>query len=585
MKNGVKGGKSKKARSSQCPYCGKQHRIYMIKCPDYGQVIDDVFKLEGRILEGKYEVGPMIAEGGMGVVYEGKHLALGQRLAIKFLMRNMVKSPALLARFQNEARMAASLGHRNIVEIIDMGSTNEKIPFIVMEYLEGHDLAEVLMARTRLPAELAVDFTMQILGALRAVHEKGIIHRDLKPENVFIVEETGGEFTLKIVDFGVSRLDRPTARKGMKLTQTGSVFGTPRYMAPEQARGDREIDHRVDLYATGVILYEMITGAVPFDREEYNALIIAITTEEPVHVNSHGVQIPAGLDDIVMRALVKDPDMRFANVEEFMQVLSPFRSEQPSSIEISVPTPPSPPIMKAAPAGEDPEDGATSSSVQEAVTVRPGSMQSPAPGDPATGSSSDSSERVPDTDRTAPGWEGLSGAHRKPRRSRALWVILSVCIVLVVAAGAAGAALYMKERAARSEQAAKEEAPVDAPVEAPVETPVETPPTSFTLDLEGLPEGAEVYVDGLLHPERPVLVARSDGPSEVRIAAPGHEDWERKLAISADLSVPVEMTALPPPAEEPAGGKKSGKKKPRKKKKPAPEGGGKKIDRSFPGMK
>jgi serine/threonine-protein kinase len=573
VKDDANSGKSKRAKSFTCPFCGKPHRIYMIKCPDYGQVIDDVFKLEGRVLDGKYEVGSLIAEGGMGVVYEGRHLTLGQKLAIKFLMRDMVKSPALLARFQNEARMAASLGHRNIVEVIDMGSTNEKIPFIVMEFLEGHDLANVLMTRTRLPIPLAVDFTIQILGALRAVHQKGIIHRDLKPENVFIVEEAGGEFTIKIVDFGVSRLGKVGARKGMRLTQTGSVFGTPRYMAPEQARGDREIDHRVDLYACGVLLYEMLTGAVPFDREEYNTLIIAITTEDPVHVSSHGIKIPAGLDDVVMKALVKDPDERFADVEEFMQALAPYRSDQLGSMEISVSIP--------SPPGEDPADGPSPSSIQEAVTITPGSRRERDPGDPATGPSSTSStSRSRDTDRTAPGWEGMSGARAKPHRSRALWTVLAVCLVVVAAGGGAVAAFFMKERAARSEQPAEERASEEKP---PEETPVVTPPAWFTLDLEGLPEGAEVYVDDLLHPERPIMVARSDRPSALRIAAPGYEDWERQMDIAADIAMPVEMTPLPPPAVEPA--RQAKKKKKKKKKNPVPKGSGKKIDRTFPGLK
>jgi serine/threonine-protein kinase len=416
---------------------------------------------------------------------------------------------------------------------------------------------------------------MQILAAMRAVHEKGIIHRDLKPENVFIVEEQDGSYTIKIVDFGVSRLDRSAARKAMKLTQTGSVFGTPRYMAPEQARGDREIDHRVDLYACGVLLYEMLTGAVPFDREEYNALIIAITTEEPLHVSSHGVPIPAGLDEIVMRALVKEPDERFADVEEFMQALLPYRSEQPGSMDISVevdvPQSSEYPTTESAPSEQSATvEAPTSSSVHDSATVE----------SKVSGGPSSTPRRSRETEKTAPGWEGTADAHEKHRSRKVLWVVLAACLVVVVAGGAAGSVLLMRERAGKQVQTGSDPAPEKKTPEVPAEP---EGPQSFTLGLAGLPEGAEVYVDGLMHPERPLVVQESEAAS-VRITAPGYETWEKDLAIAADLSMQVEMVALPPPEEEPPASKKAKKKK-KKKKPPVETGGGKKIDRSFPGLK
>ena len=326
--------------SFECPHCSNPHPGYLSRCPETGKKVDRAFKMQGELLEGKYRVGEMLMSGGMAVVYEGVQENLGRKVAIKFLRTLASEEHQPEHRFQREAMLAASIGHGNIVDVFDMGETEDGVHYIVMEYLRGQDLGDLLADRVRIPASEAVGIVLQVLGALRAVHAEGIIHRDLKPENVFLAREPGGEEVVKVLDFGISRLAQPS----VSLTMSGAVFGSPGYISPEQARGAADVDHRADLYSAGVILYELVTGRLPFDAEGYNEMLIALTTEDPVPVSGRGVDLDEGLAGAVMRAIRRDPRERFAGAEEMIDALRPYTSPERSSlVPRASPPPPYPP--------------------------------------------------------------------------------------------------------------------------------------------------------------------------------------------------------------------------------------------------
>jgi serine/threonine-protein kinase len=542
-KKPVSGSSSSGARAFLCPHCGQEHPFYMTRCPDNGIEVDEVYKMAGQMLEGKYRIGDMIAEGGMGVVYEAEHTKIGRKLAVKFLMKNITANPLMLKRFQNEARIAASVGHRNIVDILDMGTTPRKIPYIVMEYLDGSDLGDVIDAVTRLPPPLAAELAIQILGALRAVHLKGIVHRDLKPENVFIVRETGGGMIVKILDFGISRLQQRD-KVGQDLTRTGAVFGTPRYMSPEQARGLKDIDHRADIYSVGVILYKMITGVTPFEQEDYNNLIIAITTEEPLPVSSHGVPVDPRLEAIVMQALARDPAERFEDADSLMRALHPFRSSAMEEVDPTSSTDSGPlSALEGSPGGTPAElisqavkrvstpgsrPGTPENSLEDATVSSEEILTGSSP--PARGVTS-SSPAVGDS-HTMGGMEIVAGSEdEEPASARGRGVMIFGSIILaMVVLGVVAVLLWKKVNGADDVGAV------------PIEQAVE--PESFTIDLDGIPPGAEVYVDDVLHAERPVTVEPSDAVKRIRIEADGFWNWEKRVAIIGDVTFTVNMNPL-----------------------------------------
>ena len=229
---------------------------------------------EGAALDDKYRVVRHLSSGGMGAVYEVEHRGLGKRLAAKLLKPELARRADLLERFRREARAASAIGHEHIIEVTDLGQTAHKVPFLVMELLSGQTLAALCKAERRLEPARAVHIARQILSALGAAHARGIVHRDLKPENVFLIQRGGDPDFVKLLDFGIAKLldevDAP------ELTRAGQVVGTPTYMAPEQARGEKTVDGRADLYGVGAILYRMVTGQRPYTAPNFNALLFAI---------------------------------------------------------------------------------------------------------------------------------------------------------------------------------------------------------------------------------------------------------------------------------------------------------------------
>ena len=281
----------------------------------------------GSLIDGKYEVRRQLGSGGMGAVYEGFHRLIERKVAIKVLHPHVSGDSDIINRFLNEARITAELGCENIVEVSDMGVTPTGAPYLVMEYLEGETLGDRIHARGALPIPEAAEIIIAILRGLAEVHKAGVVHRDLKPDNVFLSDRKYDDGTTKLVvkllDFGISKMARP-GTDGLHLTQTGAVIGTPWYMSPEQARGGKGVDHRTDIYATGLLLFEALIGSRPFAADNYNELMYVISNEDPPLPSRSRPDLPEGLEEVVLKALARDPDRRFRSASEFLSALAPY---------------------------------------------------------------------------------------------------------------------------------------------------------------------------------------------------------------------------------------------------------------------
>jgi serine/threonine-protein kinase len=289
--------------------------------------------LIGQTIGGKYYVHRILGEGGMGTVFEAENIALGRAVAVKVLHPSQAKKRVAVKRFHQEARAAGAIGHPNICEVYDLGTLEDGSPYLVMEKLVGQTLADRIAAHEGgggLPFDDVVDILTQVLSGLVAAHNKGIVHRDIKPENVFLTERVGIPPVAKLLDFGVSKMlfPEPGQRpEDLDLTRTGMVMGTPFYMSPEQARGDRNLDARVDLWACGVLLYEALTGKRPFHAANYNALLLQILSTKPRPARDLRPSIPLEFEVILGRAMARNRDERYRSATDFQRDLAQLRAD------------------------------------------------------------------------------------------------------------------------------------------------------------------------------------------------------------------------------------------------------------------
>ena len=312
-----------------CPTCNGRFEEGTF-CPKDGTQLlpegEQSKSLLGQVIAGRYRLTKLLGQGGMGEVYAAEHVHITKRVAVKVLHPEIGSNPEALARFKQEAQSASSIGHDNIVAIDDFGQMDDGRFYLCMEFLSGKSLAEAMQVPGGMDPQTALEIMIQVCNGLAAAHAKGIIHRDMKPENVFLTQRSDGTQVAKILDFGIAKVSGTDNNDN--LTKTGTVFGTPHYMSPEQALGQK-LDHRADVYSMGVMLFEIFTGQVPFKAESFMGILSQHITKpapQPSTVTP-GRSIARPIEDVILKAMAKEPDQRYGSIREMGQALSQVLDE------------------------------------------------------------------------------------------------------------------------------------------------------------------------------------------------------------------------------------------------------------------
>ncbi|MBI5513456.1 MAG: protein kinase [Deltaproteobacteria bacterium] len=529
----------------------------------------------GSTVNNRYKVQKVLGAGGMATVFEAHDDMTRRRVAVKVLHSNHVRDTDLVQRFEEEARLGTSIRHPNVIEVLDFGRV-KNLPFMVLEFLEGESLANRIDSRGRMTVAEASDVMVQVLSALDEVHAQGIIHRDLKPDNVQLVPRKGQGDFVKLLDFGVSKNTVGGARA---RTRTGVVMGTPHYMSPEQALGKRDIDRRTDVYAAGVMLYELVTLAWPFDFNETSELLLAIAYNQPPPKPPRALvpELPEAFEAVVLKAMHHDRETRYSSAAEFRLALAPFasnpeavrRSQPPPALQVPMSSspsqkpPPGPapaPRPSAGPAGAPPgaqqgvpqaapqgaPRGVPQGSPQGAPRVAPqgvpqgppGAVPRPGPMPGAAPGAGPSPQRVPGAGPPQPALPVDPGPRGPRNAGRA-----QVTLAFLVGAVLGGAVVFGAGQA------------LDTVAPSAPARPIMVAPGRAVTAVVGLPPGAELTIDGAVHPERRVFL-RPGGQHQVRATAPGFAPFEGTLtattggawAFALTPSGPAAAPSATPPA-------------------------------------
>ena len=501
---------------------------------------------------GNYTITAKLGEGGMGVVYLAEHPVIGRKVAMKAIHPELSRNPEVVSRFVTEAKAVNQIGNEHIVDIHDFGTTTDGDFYFIMEFLQGEALADRLRRESPIDPARALGIAAQVADALAASHAHGIIHRDLKPENIFLIHRGGTSDFVKVLDFGLAKLTLGDDKVSHK-TRTGSVMGTPYYMSPEQCEGRPNIDHRADVYSLGVILFEMVTGKVPFGGEGYGEIIVKHITAPVPSPRAINPRISPACEAILLRALAKNRDERFRGMDDFrVAMLDPERYALAPSI---VPTPG--PL-----AGYGSEKGASPSRLADSHVSDLVMLG----GDPELGARV---APMPSTFRESA--VAVEADEVIPKSRTGL-----LAGILVAALAAGGVAAFLVVRAGSSERTVQPAVTNPAPVPVPVPTPAPVPappvapplPSKVTIKFRSEPVGAAVARkdtgEQLGVTPFEIEVPQGKSPLAVVFKKANFKDFSRSIVPEESSSLDATLEATPT----------TGRPRPPRPEKPAPHGKG-----------
>jgi serine/threonine protein kinase len=471
----------------------------------------------GQTMDNRYRILRLLGEGGMGSVYLGQHIVIGKKVAVKFLHAEFAANANVVKRFYREAQAAAAIQHKNIIDVSDVGVSPDKEPYLVMEYLEGESLSSMLDRTGPISLPAACGILEPMLSALGAAHEKGIVHRDLKPENIFLAHLPDEPPVIKLIDFGISKF---TAPGHSKMTGTGALLGTPAYMSPEQIRGDASLDHRADIYSVGVVLYEMLTGRLPFQGVHHNALLISALTDAPIPPRESYASFPSEVEPLLMRLLGKDPAERPQSAAALLAEIKKLKNYEERHTHLS-----------------EYASGITKRSVAG------GDLGASVPSGSGQAAASDVLSEL-SAKSTPADWAATAVSTKRSRR-----LISGMAIsVLVAALAVAGLVIWLKAGGKPSE------APV-VPLAPPARelslspAPKAQAVKSVRIEVTEAPEGATIFYDGMKMPKRSFLVPASDITKKLRVTAPGYQEHLVGVIPDKDQKISAVLEPVPKEAE------------------------------------